>query len=367
MPSLVRDKSGVFFIVYSKGGKRVWRSTKTKDRSKAYRAFLAAESLTTATTKAEKNLSHHIDDYLRHVRVNHGAKTGDIYELALGHFLRSVGDVPIDSITPRMIDMFKIERSEHTSPATVNNNLRAVRTFFNCLKRWEVISKNPCDEIDQVHIPERLPSYLTISQLQHLIGTIKDQWITPIILFAAMTGARLGEILNLTWDRVDMTSRTALIESSISYQVKCGKIRAIPLNETAYAVLASLPHRQGLVFRGKRGGHANANHVSGKFREAARKAGLDKRLHFHSLRHTFASLLVQNGVSLYQVQKLLGHSSARVTEVYAHLQNPLLHDVVNTINIPSPKSPGSLATRTSEYTQSKNSPANDIAVKSAVT
>lgn len=63
------------------------------------------------------------------------------------------------------------------------------------------------------------------------------------------------------------------------------------------------------------------------------KLGLNEKLHFHSLRHTFASWLVQNGVSLYEVQKLLGHGNISVTQVYAHLQPERLHSTVNRISI----------------------------------
>lgn len=337
MPSLVRDKRGMFYIVHSLDGKRQWRSTRTRIRSEAFKLFLKATSPQPSPQKQNpvKTLSYFIQDYLRHVNANHGAKTHQIYALALQHFLNHAGDIAVEAITPRVIDMFKVARLERASAATVNNNLRAVRTFFNCLKRWDILQKNPCDGIAQIRLPDQTPPFLSTEQLQHLVGTMNDQWMKPIVIFAAMTGTRLGEILNLTWDKIDLKNRVVLIQSSVSYQVKGGKVRAIPLNETALEVLSSLAgDREGLVFRGRLGGRANSNHVSATFRKTVRRTHLDKRLHFHSLRHTFASLLVQNGVSLFHVQKLLGHSSSRVTEMYAHLQNPRLHDVVRTIDLP---------------------------------
>ena len=74
--------------------------------------------------------------------------------------------------------------------------------------------------------------------------------------------------------------------------------------------------------------------ITHAFKKAVVAARLeDGRIHFHSLRHTFASWLVQDGVSLYEVQKLLGHSSTRVTEVYSHLQPEMRHDTVNRIHV----------------------------------
>ncbi len=76
-----------------------------------------------------------------------------------------------------------------------------------------------------------------------------------------------------------------------------------------------------------------ANWVTHKLKRYIRRLDLDDRLRFHSLRHTFASWLVQDGVSLYEVQKLLGHSSISMTQVYSHLQPEQLRDTVNKIKV----------------------------------
>jgi integrase len=333
MATLIRRPTGIYYIVTSVKGKRTWISTRTKDRHAAFRAIASVPG---GEDRPERpTLSSSISEYITHVRRTFRSKTHEVYQLALDHFLKFTGDLPLDSITPRHIDLFKAFRMSKVSPATVNLELRALKTFFNCLKRWEILLKSPADGVGSVRLSQRTPAFLTIEQLQRLVGSLKDDWLRRIVLFAAMTGARLGEVLNLTWDRVDLEGRVVLIESNLNFRVKCGKIRAIPLNETALQLLQSMAVRDGLVFRGKRGGKANPNHVSGHFRRAVRNMGLDERLHFHSLRHTFASLLVQAGISLYQVQQLLGHSSSRVTEMYAHLQSPKLHHVVELLQLPA--------------------------------
>lgn len=331
LPTLIQTKSGIFYIVSSVGGKRVWRSTKTRDRRQAYRVFLQTEQNVPSTKSG--TLSQRSAECVEHVKATYGTKTFEIYELSLRHLREFTGDVLLEQITARTIDLYKIHRLRQVSPSTVNIELRTIKAFFNCMQRWEVVAKNPCDGVTPVRVPQQLPPFLTMEQLDTFVREMKDPWLRRITLFAAMTGARIGEILGLTWDRVDLNKRVAVIQSSPTFRVKGGRVRTIPLNHTAMDVLLGLEHRDGLVFRGKRGGPANPNHVSGHFRKAARMGGLDKKLHFHSLRHTFASLLVQAGVSLYQVQKLLGHSSARVTEVYAHLQNQQMHDIVDVIGL----------------------------------
>jgi site-specific recombinase XerD len=83
------------------------------------------------------------------------------------------------------------------------------------------------------------------------------------------------------------------------------------------------------VFYDRYGGKLRDLTVSHSFKKYVRKAGLDDRLHFHSLRHSFASALVTAGVSLYAVQKLLGHSTSKMMEIYSHLMLQQLHSEVN--------------------------------------
>ena len=145
---------------------------------------------------------------------------------------------------------------------------------------------------------------------------------------------RRGEIINLRWCDIDFKRKTVNVQSNDSYHVKQGKMRTIPLNESAIHLLLQLKNCQTSAYvfniqQEKR----SAWYTTYMFKQYVYKLGLNEKLHFHSLRHTFASWLVQDGVSLYEVQKLLGHSNISVTQVYAHLQPERLHSTVNRISI----------------------------------
>jgi site-specific recombinase XerD len=85
------------------------------------------------------------------------------------------------------------------------------------------------------------------------------------------------------------------------------------------------------------GNRLSQSYVEHKFKQYVRWAGLNDDLKFHSLRHTFATWVVQNGASIYEVQKLLGHSDIKTTQIYAHLMASELHSTVNRISfLPSP-------------------------------
>jgi integrase len=336
MPCLTKDrKSGIFFAVYSVQKKRVWKSTGTRDRHRAVQ-FLTRNPAPDKIIKV-LNLTNAISEFLESCHVSQSPKMYRLYELTLRQFLKHTGDIEVETISPRQIESFKVLRLRQVSASTINMQLRTLRAFFNKFIKWEQLQRNPARQVDLIKIPESLPAYHTPEQLTQLLSSISDKWLARIVLLGFMTGLRLGEILNLTWEDIDLKNRIAIIRSSLSYQVKAGKMRTIPLNDESMQVLNSFADRDGLVFKGKHGQRANPNFVSAKFREAIRKSNLDQRLHFHSLRHSFASILVKNGVSLFQVQRLLGHSTPRLTMVYAHLQSSEMHDVVNLISLKTSK------------------------------
>ena len=124
------------------------------------------------------------------------------------------------------------------------------------------------------------------------------------------------------------------IQSSDNFRTKAGRRRAVPMSEPVLQILWSKTRRSlsENVFT-LNGSTISEDWLTHRFKSYIRKAGLNPRLHFHSLRHTFATWLVQEGVSIYEVQKLLGHSSISATQIYSHLAASELHGAVNKIQI----------------------------------
>jgi integrase len=125
----------------------------------------------------------------------------------------------------------------------------------------------------------------------------------------AMTGMRRGEIINLRWNDVNLKTRTVVVQSSTRYRTKFGKRRLIPINDVVYQILQSrwgkVPSEYVFTLNGRQ---IRWRLVSHKLKKYLVKLNSPKKLNIHSLRHSFASWLVQSGVSIYEVQKLLGHS-----------------------------------------------------------
>lgn len=229
-----------------------------------------------------------------------------------------------------------MKRLKEVSPVSVNMDLRMLKSAFGTARRRKLIDSNHFGGISLADVPQKAPSFLTVEEFQTLIECIKDGWLKEVVLFAVLTGMRQDEILNLKWEDVDLGKRLVHIQSSPSFKTKQGRRRTIPPSESALYLLSAKAEKttSEYVFT------LNARFLKGSwvthlFKRYVRRAGIQNdRLRFHSLRHTFASRLVQSGATLYEVQRLLGHSSSKVTEIYSHLQPEHLHDTVNRIEIP---------------------------------
>jgi integrase len=150
--------------------------------------------------------------------------------------------------------------------------------------------------------------------------------VTPMVLLSLNTGMRQGELFSLTWANIDLRTKTITVLASHS---KGNKTRTIPLNNEALAVLTTIKPEAaaGLVFKSPVSG-GRFDNVKKAWAEVTKAAKLPD-LRWHDLRHDFASQLVMRGVSLFTVQKLLGHANARMTQRYAKLAPSTLADAVN--------------------------------------
>ncbi len=333
---LYRRSNGVYYIIIETGGKRKYKSTGCTRKSEALKALTNYKALFAERLPVTR-LSEFVQKFIPFAETNVSRATLRSYKLTLGNLLDFMGDCPLASITPRRLDEYKIERAKSVSPVSVNIELRTLRAAFNVMVRWRLLDRSPFREVSFIRIPDRAPDYLDRNDFDRLLGTIKEKWLQEVVVVAVLTGMRLGELLHLRWTDVNFEQNMLIIQSAGDFRTKHGKMRTIPLNDVARRLLTELRERteSELVFPSC-GRRYSDSWVSHRFKRYARMAGLSAGIHFHSLRHTFATWLVQKGTSIYTVQKLMGHSSIAVTQVYAHLATPDLQTAVNALAVPIP-------------------------------
>ncbi len=238
---------------------------------------------------------------------------------------------PLADITPRLIVEYKNHLfAEKLAPASVNRHLATLKKAFNlAVREWEWCQRNPVLSVSMERENNGRDRWLTVEEEGGLLAAC-GPWLRDLVQFALGTGMRMGEILSLSWRGVDLIRRTAMV-----FQSKNGERRTIPLNQTVLSVmkergtLRSL--RTDLVFPSKTHTPLESGHLRRAFRLALKKAKIED-FHFHDLRHTFATRLVQAGVELYKVQRLLGHKSPMMTQRYAHHYPESLRDGVEVLD-----------------------------------
>lgn len=266
-------------------------------------------------------LSSFAPDYLRHCAAHKDAKgKRDMVSL----LLREFGDHALSAINIRLLEAYQSEMAtRNLSNATINRRIGCIKHMLRKAVDWEMCPPSVTQSLSRVRMkkePLTRLRFLTQQEADRLITACGKSatlapWLTPIVAFALNTGARLSEILKLSWNNVDL--RTGLVTF---VDTKNGERRDVPINDTLRHVLTALVRPldgQERVFRpdGKEG----LKRINRSFCTALRRAGIGGGVVFHTLRHIFASNLVMRGVDLKTVQELLGHKSLAMTMRYAHL------------------------------------------------
>ncbi|MHC4278362.1 MAG: tyrosine-type recombinase/integrase [Planctomycetota bacterium] len=227
--------------------------------------------------------------------------------------IRFFGRKCLREITPWIVERYKHERLKATvrgkpiAPATVNRELACLRRMFSLAIRWERADGNPAARFKRLQEPNHAHKILSSEEIDRLL-TACTSHSRAMVLLALHTGMRLGEILELTWERVDLSQGVITL-----IHTKNGRVRRVPLNGAARELLNSWPRSGPYVF----GGNRPYGSIKTAFRAACRRAGLG-RIRFHDLRHTWATHLVLAGVDLRTVQELGGWSSLALVERYSH-------------------------------------------------
>ena len=161
-----------------------------------------------------------------------------------------------------------------------------LKAAFRKAISWKYIDRNPFQEIRLPKIQRKATIFLTMDELKLIINKTDTKVMKDIFMFAFLTGMRLAELLNLTWDQVDLVQNFIQVGSN-NFLTKSKKIRFIPLSIPAKNILIHRkPERIYLkdyyVFDKGNGFNLSSDYVSKKFKKALRKSGLDERIHFHT-------------------------------------------------------------------------------------
>lgn len=272
--------------------------------------------------------------------------------LLRNHLLPRLGDHHLDQISKHeIITLHQNRRATGAAPASANRLLILMRFIYNLALRWEVpgVVKNPTQGVPLFEENNQRERYLSREEAARLNTAIQNsesrmlRFIVPMLVF---TGARKREVLDARWADIDVEKRIWRIAVN-----KSGKARHVPLSTGVLELLKAVK-QQAQITHSVPCEWIFANPESGKpyvqlhraWDTARKRAGLAD-LRMHDLRHTFASLLINAGRSLYEVQKILGHTQIKTTQRYSHLSQDTLIAAADTATeaLGETFRPGSLA------------------------
>lgn len=278
-----------------------------------------------------------ISQYLEYLDLEKGLSVNtieayrrDLYEFAdmVDGNLRSVDRVKINSYILNL-------KERKLAPTSVIRKVASLRGFFKWINAMGFLEKNPASTLEQPKVPQRLPKVISIKEIEEILHSNLSVLEKVIIELLYSCGLRVSELVNLKINDIDLNSK----------YVRCfgkgSKERIIPIGEVAKEAIQNyLPQREFILKKYKltskkllvsdNGKWVNRQGVYSLIHERGKL--VHKNISPHTLRHSFATHLLENGADLRVVQELLGHSDVSTTQLYTHISKKRLKEVYFSIN-----------------------------------
>ncbi len=328
----------VWWMQFTYKGRLVRRSTETGDKRLANTIFgkvtteIAEGKWLDKLDGEDKTFSDLAEKYVNEYAKQHKKSWAKDDERLKNHLIPFFGEMIVTDITPKIISAYKGHRyAKGVKAATINRELAIMKHMYTiAVKEFEWCRDNPVMRVSMEKEGQPRDRWLTYEEEKRLMEACPG-WLQEIVTFALNTGMRQGEVLSLRWQDVNLFIGIATLQ-----ETKNGERRSIPLNRTAWELLKAKSKVRYLasdyVFTSDAGTKMDGGNFRTDFMKVLKTAKI-VGFCFHDLRHTFATRLVQKGVDLYKVQKLLGHRDNKTTQRYAHHYPESLRSGVDILDV----------------------------------
>ncbi|MDA3861044.1 MAG: site-specific integrase [Melioribacteraceae bacterium] len=318
-------RNGTYYLYYQNAmGKMNSRSTRSSKKSEALKFLSTFEVELKENLTKSIPLKNFVFQFLKYAEiiysVNHWKSLRSTFNEATLYF----GNVSIAELTvPKLQEYFNY-RLTKLSTYTVKRDIANFGSAFKWGIAQNYLSISPTSKIKKPKLPEKQPLYFSNIEFNQFLLSIDNEDYKDLVMLAVNTGLRQMELLTLTKGQIDLNVGIITLDNR-THVTKSKKIRVVPLNERAKEVLNKRIALDKIF--------PFSQHQTTKLmRKYRKKSNIRPELTFHSLRHTFASWLVQKGVPILNVSKLLGHSDVKTTQIYAHVSNSELMSSVEMLN-----------------------------------
>lgn len=281
-------------------------------------------------------MQRYIDKFVRYLEIekNYSKHTILNYKLDLRDFKEFLAGADIEKVDYLLLRKYlAVLKQKNLAARTVGRRLSALRSFFRFLTREGYLKSNPILSLSSPKLDKHLPSFLTEEEVAKLIEAaftrdqedekgLRDRAILEMFY---STGLRISELVGTSIDDIDF------ISGIVKVMGKGRKERIVPIGDTAIIAirkyLQKRKKQESALFLNKNGRRLSTRGVRGIVGKYIRLTGLRQGVSPHTLRHSFATHLLNRGADLRTVQELLGHANLSTTQIYTHLTTERLKDV----------------------------------------
>lgn len=331
---LSKRVNGIYYIHYKNSNKkRVSVSTGSKIKSEALK-FLTAFKFKYKENEHKKyidiTLGKYFFHFLKRSESIHTKNTNEGYKITLRLALRYFGNIQLSELSKEQLLGYIDYRIRTCSIYSARKDLIYLSSAFNRAVEENFLEVSPSKGIKRIKIPEKQPLFYSKDDFSKLLSVITQEDIKDIVLFTINTGLRRAEVISLEWTQINLDNKLLTLDNR-NHLTKSKRIRTIPLNPAAIKILLKRKLENNPLVFTIDGNRIKEDSLTNRFAKFKREADINQKLNFHSLRHSFASWLVQSDVSIYHVSKLLGHANVKTTEIYAHLRTTDLQNATELI------------------------------------
>src|SRR5690625_695058 len=242
---------------------------------------------------------------------------------------RYLSDRRMDEITTEDLKRYLGEAAEYLKPSSLGHRVRFIKSLFKWTHEEGFILKNPAAKLKEPKLGKRIPKFLSEHEIEHLREGCHTSMEKALFEFFYSTGCRIGEVAKLNQDDINFIGNSVIVhgkgdkEREVYFNVRC-----------AIWLKRYLDERDGdepclFVTERKPKRRMSVDTLRYIVKRISSRAGINKTIHPHQLRHSYATHMVDNGAPREVIQSLLGHEKSETTRIYAHLSGKLRYDFYN--------------------------------------
>ena len=282
-------------------------------------------------------------DYIQYLKIEKGLSPSTLssYENDLSQFIEFLGDINDTRELDKYIlnDYISNLSIQGLSTSSITRKLSSIKNFYKYIKSENINSDIKYD-VEAPKKEKHLPSYLTVEEVQMLfsmpdMSTVSGFRDKTMLVFMYATGLRVSELVNLKLSNVNVSHKIVTVKG------KGSKQRSIPIANFAIDYYIAyinkirpqlIKNKTDYVFLNKKGNPVTRVYFFEQIKKYASDAGIEKNISPHTLRHSFATHMLENGAQLRIVQELLGHSKIETTQIYTHVSNKRIKEAYDLYN-----------------------------------